>query len=167
MVIQDQTSGSIVFRIRLCIPLACAAALVLSGCSDDSNPKASDSPPPTAAEIKYHDCLKKEGLAVVYEDNGAPRLAKTDPAEKISAAEKACESQRPPVEPVSSETLAEEQRWVDCLRRQGLTWIPDPDPSTGTVPLTAEQMGGLKRQHGAALQECKSDGARKHDDDNR
>ncbi|MFG2299163.1 hypothetical protein [Streptomyces sp. NPDC048603] len=155
--------GTFLKRKQLLLPALLAAAVALTGCSGKAQPAAGDSPPPTTAEIKYYDCLKEQGLTLEYTDNGAPRLAKTDPLDKMSAAEKTCEPLLPPAEPISAGQLAEEKRWVECLRRQGLTWAPDPDPSTGVVPMTPEQTAELKTKRTDALENCRSPEAKKHD----
>ncbi|MFD7560078.1 hypothetical protein ACFV9E_36945 [Streptomyces sp. NPDC059835] len=109
--------------------------------------------------------MKKNGLAVEFTDSGEPRLAKTDPQDKVTAAEKACESLKPALEPqqISAEQLANERRRADCLRRQGLDWVPDPNPSTAVIELTPEQTGELKTKHADALLACRSKTAKRDD----
>ncbi|WP_329377861.1 hypothetical protein OG625_08370 [Streptomyces sp. NBC_01351] len=162
-------------RKSLIIPMLLTVSLGMSGCSEKSDPAAaksgataqpspSDGPPAGEAELKYFDCLKKNGLAVETTDAGEPRLAKTDPEAKVAAAEKACAALKPAGAPqqINPEQLAKEQQWADCLRRQGLGWVPDPNPSTGVLELTPQQSADLKTKHTNALRECQSDAAKKN-----
>lgn len=138
--------------------LVCAA---LTGCGGDEEPRAIGSPPPTAAEIAYYDCLKKEGVAVVYTDYGSPREDKSKPWNE--AAHQACASMiPPPPAPVraSPEELAAARKESACLRAEGVTWYPDPDPVTAEIDdsgATAEQWATFKQQHIEALRACRPD----------
>ncbi|MEV7525018.1 hypothetical protein [Streptomyces sp. NPDC091371] len=133
----------------------------LTGCGGDGEPKASDSPPPSAAEIAYYDCLQSQGLKIVHTDHGAPRVDKTQPLEKQAAAEAACAGKLPPPptpRQASPEAIAAEQKKTDCMRAEGVTWYPDPDPVTGEFTdrgLTEEQRASLKRDHVGALRKCR------------
>ncbi|MFG2880467.1 hypothetical protein ACGFYU_36550 [Streptomyces sp. NPDC048337] len=134
----------------------------LTGCGGGENkPKASDSPSPTAEEIAYYDCLKDRGLKIEHKDGGAPRVDKSQPFEQIKAAEDACADKMPPPPSPSQaapEVIAAGQRKTDCMRAEGVTWYPDPDPVTGDFTdagMTPEQRSSLKRDHTDALRKCK------------
>ncbi|MCY0945233.1 hypothetical protein [Streptomyces antarcticus] len=147
-------------RARHFAPLL-LVCIALAGCGGDKEPLASDSPPPTAAEIAYYDCLKKEGVAVVYTDYGAPREDKSKPWNE--AAHKACASLIPPPPPpvqAGPGELAAARKESACLRAEGITWYPDPNPVTGDVDgsgATAEQWATLKQLHIEALRKCRPD----------
>ncbi|MEU6866107.1 hypothetical protein ABZ924_23095 [Streptomyces sp. NPDC046876] len=141
-----------------------AAALLLltfslTACSGDKEPKASDSPAPSAAEIAYFDCLEKQGVAVVHTDSGVPREDKTKPWNE--AAHTACAALNPAPKtpaPPTAEELAAARKQSECLRAEGVTWYPDPDPATGEIDqtkATPEQWAALKTQHTAALAKCR------------
>ncbi|MEV7525021.1 hypothetical protein [Streptomyces sp. NPDC091371] len=142
-----------------------AASLALTACSGDGEPKASDSPPPTKEDIAYHDCLKANGVKITHTDYGAPRVKKDDPAsiEKLPAAQEACKDKVPPPpspEPADPKRLAAAQAESKCLRENGVSWYPDPDPVTGQIgdrAVTTEQMTELKTQHLDAVKKCMPD----------
>ncbi|MCX4527444.1 MULTISPECIES: hypothetical protein [unclassified Streptomyces] len=122
----------------------------LTGCGGEEEPRASDSPPPTAAEIAYYDCLKKEGVAIVHTDYGAPRVDKSKPWNE--KAHKACEPLVPPVpspQPVSAGRLAAARKESTCLRAEGVSWYPDPDPVTGEVDPRAARRAVGRAEAGA------------------
>ncbi|MFJ7587103.1 hypothetical protein ACIQZO_06840 [Streptomyces sp. NPDC097617] len=132
----------------------------LTGCGGgDGEPVASDSPPPTAEEIAYHDCLKKQGQAIVYTDYGAPRVDKSKPWN--AEAHKACESLLPPPakpQPATPAQVAAARKESACLRAEGVSWYPDPDPVTAQIDErkgTPEQWTALKRDHVDALKKCR------------
>ncbi|MCJ1679296.1 hypothetical protein MTF65_18505 [Streptomyces sp. APSN-46.1] len=141
--------------------LVLCISLTGSGCGGGEEPEAaSDSPPPTAAEIAYYDCLKKQGVDIVHTDYGAPREDKSKPWNE--KAHTACESlvPPPPPEPVpaSPERLAAARKESACLRAEGVSWYPDPDPVTGEISqegVGAERWSALKREHGDALRTCR------------
>lgn len=149
---------------RLFAPLL-LVCISLTGCGGVGEPKASDSPPPTAEEIAYYDCLKEQGLPITHTDYGAPRVDKDkpQPPEKEAAAQKACESKLPPPtkplsQPASPKVLAAAQKEATCLRAEGVTWYPDPDPVTAEIDetkATPEQWSALKRDHIEALRKCR------------
>ncbi|MFF4005859.1 hypothetical protein [Streptomyces sp. NPDC001717] len=88
-----------------------------------------------------------------------PREDKTKPWNE--EAHKACEPQLPPNRkpaPVTAEQLAAAQREAECLRAEGVSWYPDPDPVTAEIDqtkATPEQWSALKRDHGEALRKCR------------
>ncbi|MFG2994047.1 hypothetical protein ACGFZK_32935 [Streptomyces sp. NPDC048257] len=147
-------------RARHFAPLLLICISLTACGGGEKEPKASDSPPPTAEEIAYHDCLKKQGVAIVYTDYGAPRVDKTKPWNE--AAHKACESMLPPrpkPDPVAPEQLAAAQKEAACLRAEGVSWYPDPDPVTAEIDQTKgtpEQWSALKRDHVEALKKCRT-----------
>ncbi|MFD7262524.1 hypothetical protein [Streptomyces sp. NPDC059874] len=50
-----------------------------------------------------------------------------------------------------------EPKASDCMRAEGVSWYPDPDPVTGEFTdrgLTPEQRASLKRNHADALRKC-------------
>lgn len=107
----------------------------LTGCAGDGKePVASDSPPPTAEEIAYYDCLKKQGVAIVYTDYGAPREDKSKPWN--DEAHKTCAPMLPPPpepRPAAPAQLAAARKESACLRAEGISWYPDPDPVTAQI----------------------------------
>lgn len=131
----------------------------LTGCGGAGEPEGRNSPPPTAADIAYHDCLEKQGVAIVHTEYGAPRIDKTKPWN--AAAVQACESMLPPPpspEPVGAESLAAARKESACLRAEGVAWYPDPNPVTGEVEqkdATQEQWADFKVKHVEALRKCK------------
>ncbi|MER6198189.1 hypothetical protein ABT234_12590 [Streptomyces sp. NPDC001586] len=134
----------------------------LTGCGGgDNEPEASDSPPPTAEEIAYYDCLKKQGVAIVHTDYGAPREDKSKPWNE--EAHKACEPMLPPrakPQPAAPEQIAAALKESACLRAEGVSWYPDPDPVTGEIDQTKgtpEQWSALKRDHVDALKKCRTE----------
>ncbi|MFJ4779856.1 hypothetical protein [Streptomyces sp. NPDC088762] len=134
----------------------------LTGCGGgDNEPRSSDSPPPTAEEIAYYDCLKKQGVEIVYTDYGAPRENKDKPWNE--EAHKACASlQPPPPKPqqAGAERLAAARKESACLRAEGVSWYPDPDPITAEIDQTKntlEEWASLKRDHVEALRKCRGD----------
>ncbi|MFJ9338455.1 hypothetical protein ACIRP0_04070 [Streptomyces sp. NPDC101733] len=137
--------------------LLCVA---LSGCSGSAGkePESSDSPPPTAQEIAYFDCLGKQGVKIEYTDYGAPREAKSQTPDP--AAYQACASLTPPPrkpEPATPERLAAVRAESTCLRAEGISWYPDPDPVTAQIDdsaFTAEQVNELKVTRREALMKC-------------
>ncbi|MFC9296097.1 hypothetical protein ACFTWH_12125 [Streptomyces sp. NPDC057011] len=145
-------------HIRKFAPLL-LLCISLTGCGGgDNEPKASDSPPPTAEEIAYYDCLKKNGVEIVFTDYGAPRENKEKPWNE--EAHKACESLTPPPPkpvPASPARLAAAKKESECMRREGVSWYPDPDPVTGEIDQTkntTEQWASVKRDHVDALKKC-------------
>ncbi|MFD9518791.1 hypothetical protein [Streptomyces sp. NPDC059979] len=140
-----------------------AASLALTACSGGGEPSASDSPPPTAQEIAYYDCLKGQGIKIVYTESGTPRVDKTQGLEKMPEAQKACEDKLPPAskpEPASPEALAAAQKEAACLRAEGVTWYPEPDPVTAQVGnLTPQQQADLRTKHIDAVAKCRGKGA--------
>lgn len=132
----------------------------LTGCGGgDKEPVESDSPPPTAEEIAYHDCLKKQGVAIVYTDYGAPRVDKSKPWN--DEAHRVCAPMLPPPpkpQPAEPARVAAAQKESACLRAEGVSWYPDPDPVTGQIDDrkgTPEQWSALKRDHLDALKKCR------------
>ncbi|MFJ1863862.1 hypothetical protein ACIOD1_04460 [Streptomyces sp. NPDC088097] len=138
-----------------------ALALAISACSGGKEPSASDSPPPTRAEIAYYDCLKDQGVKISHTDSGAPRVDKDRPVENLAQARKACESKLPPRPGASQappEQVAAARAESACLRAEGVAWYPDPDPVTAQVDdrsLTTEQSVELKTRHAAAVKKCR------------
>ncbi|MFI5827503.1 hypothetical protein ACIA6C_09605 [Streptomyces sp. NPDC051578] len=136
-------------------------ALALSACSGEKEPSASDSPPPTKEEVAYYDCLKDHGVEIVRTDSGAPRVDKTMPHDNLPAAEKACEEKIPPrapAPPVSAEALAAAREEARCLRAEGISWYPDPNPVTGTYDdraVTPEQAAELRTKYSDAVGKCR------------
>lgn len=98
-------------------------------------------------------------MTLAYGDGGAPRVVEKDSPE-YPAAQLACQALRPSRSPVQAgpQELAAAQRTSDCMRAEGITWYPDPDPVTGEVKQTAggtpEQWGSLKRDHMETLLKC-------------
>ncbi|MFD9534292.1 hypothetical protein [Streptomyces sp. NPDC060010] len=140
-----------------------ALALVLGACSGGKEPSASDSPPPSREEVAYYDCLKEHGVPIVLLDSGTPRVDKDKPHDNLAAAEKACESKAPkqtPVTKVDPEVLAAAREEARCLRAEGVSWYPDPDPATGTYDpraVTPEQTAELRTKHAEATRKCRPD----------
>ncbi|MFB6615933.1 hypothetical protein ACFCV9_17250 [Streptomyces sp. NPDC056367] len=140
-----------------------AASLALTACSGGGEPKASDSPPPTKEEIAYYDCLKANGVKIRHTDYGAPRVNKDDPASiaKLPAAQEACKDKVPPEpSPVQAdpERVAAARAESACLRENGVSWYPDPNPVTAEIDdraVTPEQMAELKTKHVDALEKCR------------
>ncbi|MFD9411101.1 hypothetical protein ACFWBN_29315 [Streptomyces sp. NPDC059989] len=140
---------------------ALALALALSACSGDKEPSASDSPPPGKAEIAYYDCLEDHGVAIVHTDSGALRVDKDKPLDKLPAAQKACEDKAPtPPSPEKADPklLAAAQKEAACLRAEGVSWYPDPDPVTGRWPdFSPEQAAELRTKHIEAVRSCRQE----------
>ncbi|MFJ5552631.1 hypothetical protein [Streptomyces sp. NPDC093225] len=139
-------------------------SLSLAACTGGNDPAESDGPPPTAEEIAYYDCLKGQGLEIWHTDSGAPRLDKSQPLDKVAAAEKACFALLPPPpspQPVPPEEMAAAREETACMRREGVTWYPDPKPVTGEfddTKLTREQVHSLKTTYAEQLRKCRRPG---------
>lgn len=135
----------------------------LTACGGEKNePHASDSPPPTAEEIAYYDCLKDQGLKIEHTDYGAPRVDKSQPVETIAAAENACVGKLPPrpkPQQAPPGVIAAAQKESACMRAEGVTWWPDPDPVTGEIDQTKggteEQWSRFKIDHIDAVKKCR------------
>ncbi|MFJ4779857.1 hypothetical protein [Streptomyces sp. NPDC088762] len=140
-----------------------AASVALTACSGDGEPKAGDSPPPSAAEIAYYDCLKEHGVKLTRTDYGAPRVDKDEPSaiKNLPAAQEACKDKVPPQDSpgeVDPGVLAAAREEARCLRAEGVSWYPDPDPATGTYPdgaVTSEQAAELRTKHTDAVRKCR------------
>ncbi|MEV7416863.1 hypothetical protein [Streptomyces sp. NPDC089919] len=97
---------------------------------------------------------------MVETDSGAPIVDKTQPVARIAAAERACRAQLPPPpapRPASAERMARARAETTCMRREGVTWYPDPDPATGEFDdrgLNREQLHSLKTDHAEQLRRC-------------
>ncbi|MFJ8012778.1 hypothetical protein [Streptomyces sp. NPDC096339] len=148
-------------HVRHFIP-ALVICVSLTGCGGGSSePEAGDSPPPSPEEIVYHDCLKKQGVEIVYTDNGTPRVNKDKPWNE--EAHGTCAPLLPPPVRVaiSPERLAAARKVSACLRAEGVTWYPDPDLVTGevndTMGGTQEQWSNFKVKHIDALMKCRKD----------
>ncbi|WP_371617365.1 hypothetical protein [Streptomyces sp. NBC_00454] len=145
--------------------LLVALSLALSACSGGGKPSASDSPPPTREEIAYYDCLRDHGVKLTHTDYGAPRVDKDDQSARanLPAAQVACEDKVPPrpsPQQADAKTLAAARAQSKCLREQGVSWYPDPDPVTGEIDdraVTPEQLSELKTKHTEALGKCRPD----------
>ncbi|MFG2299159.1 hypothetical protein [Streptomyces sp. NPDC048603] len=138
--------------------LLVALLLPVTACSGEKEPSAKDSPPPSAEEIAYYDCLEKQGLKVETSEGGSPRLDKTAPAEKISAAERACASllPKPPERRATAKEISDARKHSACMRAEGISWFPDPDPMSGEYDtLSNDQVGELKTKHVDALAKCR------------
>ncbi|MFC9296100.1 hypothetical protein ACFTWH_12140 [Streptomyces sp. NPDC057011] len=141
-----------------------AVSLALSACSGGGEPKASDSPPPTKAETAYYDCLGDNGVKITHADGGAPRVDKDDPSvkDKLPAAQEACKDKVPPAPsapPADPKRLAAALAESKCLREQGVSWYPDPDPVTGKIDdqaMTPEQAVELRTKHMDAMRKCRT-----------
>lgn len=147
-------------RARHFVPLL-LIGIPLVGCGGgDKEPGAEDSPPPTAAEVAYFDCLKQHGQPVVVRDSGMPAVDKSKPWNEEAHA--ACASKLPPPpspEPARPGQLAAMRKESACLRAAGVAWYPDPDPVTGQIDdraATTEQWADLKTNHAPALQKCRT-----------
>ncbi|MFJ7158398.1 hypothetical protein ACIQUQ_26140 [Streptomyces sp. NPDC101118] len=146
-------------RLRIVAPFL-LMSLSLAACTGEKEPDESDSPPPSAEEIAYHDCLKEQGVKIWHTDYGAPRVDKTQPMEKVLAAQEACKDKLPPgpkPSPASSARMAEAREETACMRREGVAWYPDPDPVTGEFDdrgLTRDQLRSLKTEHAEKMQLC-------------
>ncbi|MEU7553938.1 hypothetical protein AB0B01_16590 [Streptomyces sp. NPDC044571] len=137
-----------------------AICLSLTACGGEKEPKASDSPPPTQQEIAYHDCLKKHGVDIVYRGNGMPYENKDQPWNE--EAHTACASLHPAPhspEPADPDVLAAAQKQAECMRAEGISWYPDPDPVTAEFDQskggTPEQWSSLKTEHLDTLRKCR------------
>lgn len=149
-------------RARHFVPLLLALSISLTACGGDKKePEAGDSPPPTSAELAYYDCLKQNGQPVVIRDSGSPREDKDKPWNE--EAHKACESKRPPPPApatASPERIAAQRKESECLRAEGISWYPDPDPVTGEIDQrsgTGEQWSELKTKRLDALKKCRKE----------
>lgn len=152
--------------MRKHVPLVLIAiSLALSACSGSGQPSASDSPPPSREEVAYYDCLADHGVKLTRTDYGAPRVDKDDESAKANmpAAQEACADQAPPrpsPRPADPSVLAAARAESQCLREQGVSWYPDPDPVTGNIDdraVTPEQAAELRTEHTAALSKCRTD----------
>jgi hypothetical protein len=124
------------------------AAFGLAGCAnpgDGASPdKAGGSTRPPAASASpsqqpadwdgYYDCLAAQGLTLQDPGSGEKRVDKdaNEPA-AITKAEAACASKLPARGQADPAALAEARKISECVRREGVTDYPDPDPRTGEV----------------------------------
>ncbi|MBT2469530.1 hypothetical protein J7E97_17000 [Streptomyces sp. ISL-66] len=148
-------------RARHFVPLL-LLGIPLVGCgSGGKEPGAEDSPPPTAARAASFDCLKQHGQAVVLRDSGMPAVDKSEPWNEEAHA--ACASKLPPPppspEPTRPAQLAALRKESACLRADGVTWHPDPDPVKAQIDdraATTTQWTDLKTKHTPSLQKCRT-----------
>lgn len=80
---------------------------------------------------------------------------------KFMKAHKECEKSLPPIEPevyppLTQEQLAKERRYAKCMRDQGVTGYPDPQPGPNTADPKAPQppYGATKPQWERAFNKC-------------
>ncbi|MBT2406643.1 MULTISPECIES: hypothetical protein [unclassified Streptomyces] len=99
-------------------------------------------------------------MTIVRTDSGMPREDKSKPRNEV--AHEACESMLPPrrsPDPASPGQLAAARQQSECLRAEGVSWYPDPDPVTAEVDETEggtpEQWSSLKRDYVEALRKCR------------
>ncbi|MGW7103536.1 hypothetical protein [Streptomyces sp. NPDC054838] len=61
--------------------------------------------------------------------------------------------------PADPDQLAAAREQADCMRAEGISWYPDPDPVTAEIDQTKggtpEQWSALKRDHADALRKCR------------
>ncbi|MEV7612862.1 hypothetical protein [Streptomyces sp. NPDC089799] len=135
-----------------------ALLLPVAACSGEKEPSAKDSPPPSAEEIAYYDCLEKKGLKVEISEGGSPRLEKTESVEEITAAERACASllPEPPERRATARELSDARNYTACMRAEGISWFPDPNPVSGEFDtLSNDQVAELKTEHVDVLAKCR------------
>lgn len=113
-----------------------------------------------AADLPFYTCMQQHGMTVSYGENGAPHFVEKD-SPQYPDAQKACLSLLPPLpSPVraSPQELAAARAASECMRAQGISWYPDPDPVTGEVHQgeggTSEQWQSLKKDHLDAYRTC-------------
>ncbi|MER5205076.1 hypothetical protein [Streptomyces sp. NPDC002825] len=127
--------------------LALCAAALITGCSGGGSTEANAGQPSSAstAEQGYYRCLEENGLVLEKRDDGQLRVDKdkNEPATMKDAQAK-CADKLPAPTPTSTSTvpadfLAKEKELSACIRKNGFSEYPDPDPSTGEVKLTDDE----------------------------
>lgn len=151
-------------RVRL-IPgsVACAlSAFALTGCSQGADPEVATvqaGKPTLAAQgadrarqaQQYIDCMRSHGVAMLDEltSEGMPQVDKDRTTfQKVAAGMDACKASMPKASDAPRPAAADVEtmrRYAVCLRSQGLSDYPDPDPETGQPPLTDELARRLKQ----------------------
>ncbi|MFE0649251.1 hypothetical protein ACFVZH_11750 [Streptomyces sp. NPDC059534] len=120
---------------RLAAPLL-LAALALAGCTDGA-PEAAG-PPPSApgespADAALYDCLARQGLKLQVRDGNRRVDKDANSRQAMDAAQAVCGTPATAAT-VDPATLARDRRTSACVRRNGMTAYPDPDPTTGLLP---------------------------------
>lgn len=147
-----------------------AAVLLLAGCSGGGSGGQAPAPSGTTGtstaagpaptgkdgadpgQAAFFACLKEQGLPMKDTPSGVQVVdgAKSDPA-KVREAELACAAKR--VQPsVDAATLAKAKEFAACMRANGATDFPDPDPVTGDSRADARLKADPKGV--AALRKC-------------
>uniref|UniRef100_A0AAU2JU96 Lipoprotein n=1 Tax=Streptomyces sp. NBC_00049 TaxID=2903617 RepID=A0AAU2JU96_9ACTN len=152
--------------IRPAVPGFVAAALLasalVSGCSGGSG-EATDtkSPPPSAKEQAYYRCLESNGVTLEKRDDGQLRVDKDKYDAAVEAkAQTKCVDLLPGQEsaaPAPAEVVVKAMKFSACVRENGFSDYPDPDPKTAKVELTADQQPKYATPaFQAAAQKCSS-----------
>jgi len=138
------------------------AALGLTACSQGADPEVA-----TARAIKatlaavgtdrarqaqqYIDCMRSRGVVMLDEltSEGMPQVDKArSPFQKVAAGMDACKESIPSAADAPRPAAADVERmrrYAACLRSQGLSDYPDPDPQTGEPALSEELALRLKQ----------------------
>jgi hypothetical protein len=153
--------------------LLLACALVLGGCGNESKDApgvatavtaTGESAPGTASPVdterRYALCLRDEGVTMIEGAGGALEVDKErTPFATVDKASKACARYEPAVElpdPPTADELERLRAFAGCMRDEGVTGYPDPDPQSGLVP--PEEVLGAKIKTDptfrAALETC-------------
>lgn len=113
-------------------------ASVVRSASSAPNAKATPTSTPTVKLVSPEEwtrlldaCLSEELPDMAGPDGKVPRTRKTDP--RFQAAVETCTKGLPPgeepePEPLTPEQLAKQRDYAECMRDNGITAFPDPDP---------------------------------------
>lgn len=129
------------------------------GCSEDGTPSANRSGAPSQEETTYFRCLEKQGLVLEELEDSRLRVDKDAPAnstEKQLRAQESCRDLIPKEEApeATEEQLAKAREFSACVRAQGITDYPDPDPKTGETRISEKTGNGDREALRAAQRAC-------------
>ncbi|MFB7370385.1 hypothetical protein ACFC0D_11135 [Streptomyces sp. NPDC056222] len=145
-------------RRTVVVPLL-IAAFGLAGCANSGdgaspNKDGGSTPPPAASASSsektadwagYYDCLAAQGLTLQDTGSGEKRVDKdANKPDAITKAEAACVSKLPAQGQADPAALAEARKISECMRKEGVTDYPDPDPKTGEVVLDGDLGAKIK-----------------------
>lgn len=144
---------------------AAALALTVAGCGGSGDAKSdssgSNANPNLEKAVKFTQCMREHGVPKFPDPdkNGKFTIAAGGPdknSPQVKQARQACKSLEPPgFEPSSAERAQDQKewlKWAQCMRRNG---IPDmPDPQDGRLKVPRDRINVNTPQFKRALKVC-------------